>query len=199
MFEPQSGPGRINRSESGVDHFYGLSVAPYQPEVSDDKRIRESPQPSSGQTISPRPWLQHRHRGANGNPYADRRGKAGSRESEELVLRSLAEEIARLNRSASFREQLHLMEQILVLLLEGYRRQYLPGGLIAMVAPEDPCQGQQAITSLERAGMTWLHRAGEPAALCFPAASLSRNPTRGSQTSPHRTGDGEPVNLERPT
>ena len=100
-------------------------------------------------------------------------------ESPEALLLSLGVEIRRLSGERTYIKELQLMEQIFVLLLEGFRPRPLPGGRVGLVPPQveqGPGQEQQgpgqeqAIAALIVAGMDWLACEGQPAALCFPPA-----------------------------
>jgi hypothetical protein len=102
-------------------------------------------------------------------------------DSPEAVLLSLGAEIRHLSGERSFREELLLMEQIFVLLLEGFRPQQLPGGLVGLLPPQPGSMAMtapasaldQAIAALGKAGMGYVAMHGQPAVLCFPARSLS--------------------------
>jgi hypothetical protein len=101
-------------------------------------------------------------------------------ESPEAVLITLGTEIRHLSGERPFSEELVLMEQVFVLLLEGFRRRLLPDGLVGLVPPQSgsiafsaPVPGQnQAIVALRKAGMGWVAVDGQ-AALCFPARPMA--------------------------
>jgi hypothetical protein len=108
-------------------------------------------------------------------------------ESPEAVLLSLAAEIRSLSAERPFSEELLLMEQVFVLLLDGFRRQALPDGrvgllppLAAVAAPAGdqplaiPAPAQLGvIAALLKAGMDWVELDGQAALLCFPARLLA--------------------------
>ena len=112
-------------------------------------------------------------------------------DSPEAVLLRLGAEIRHLSGERSFRVELLLMEQIFVLLLEGFRPQRLPGGLVGLLplqpglalnAAGSPPQSvpataqDQAIAALCMAGMGWVMLDGQVAALCFPSPAKTSSP-----------------------
>ncbi|MEI6029855.1 MAG: hypothetical protein WCQ20_01670 [Synechococcaceae cyanobacterium ELA739] len=94
-------------------------------------------------------------------------------DSPEAVLLSLAAEIRSLSAERPFSEELLLMEQVFVLLLDGFRRQVLPDGRVGLLPPQAgvaiPEDDQPlVIASLLKAGMAWVEVEGQASLLCFP-------------------------------
>ena len=104
-------------------------------------------------------------------------------DSPEAVLLSLVAEIRSLSAERPFSEELLLMEQVFVLLLDGFSRQALPDGRVGLKPPQTPVAapaGDQplvipppaqlgVIAALLKAGMVWVELDGQAALLCFPA------------------------------
>ena len=106
-------------------------------------------------------------------------------DSPEAMLLSLGAEIQRLSGERPFSEELLVMEQVFVLLLDGFRRQVLPDGRVGLLpsqaAVSAPAGDQPlaipapaqlgAIALLLKAGMDWVEVEGQAALLCFPRPS----------------------------
>jgi hypothetical protein len=104
-------------------------------------------------------------------------------DSPEAVLLSLVAEIRSLSAERPFSEELLLMEQVFVLLLDGFRRQALPDGRVGLLPPQaavaapagdqplmiPPPAQLGVIAALLKAGMVWVELDGQAALLCFPA------------------------------
>jgi len=104
-------------------------------------------------------------------------------DTPEAILLSLGSEIQRLSGERPFSEELLVMEQVFVLLLEGFRRQVLPDGRVGLLPSQvavTALAGNQplaipapaqlgAIALLLKAGMDWVEVEGQASLLCFPA------------------------------
>ena len=95
-------------------------------------------------------------------------------DSPEAMLLSLGAEIKRLSGERPFSEELLVMEQVFVLLLEGFRRQVLPDGRVGLLPPQAPVAAPEddqplVIAALIKAGMDWVEVEGQASLLCFPS------------------------------